>query len=167
MPPLLIYLDRMCLKSHMHFKTALRSFAFPPADSLRNVFRGEIFSPLRTSLEWQIARCHKWKHQQRSSQREICERWHIGREMDYTPLDSIWFLREGERRDSLPCLSPPLLLTHSYFFGGWIFQWRFGYTHTSIKAEKMQIAVFCLNVIFSDQNYVDYVVMWLIKMIGL
>lgn len=54
----------------------------------------EIFPLLRASFKWKIVRCHKWRHQQSSSQREIWERWHIGREMDYTPLVLYDFLRK-------------------------------------------------------------------------
>lgn len=79
------------------------------------MFSGGNFYPLRTSLEWQMARCRKWRHRQRSSQREIQESWHIGWEMDYTLLDSIWFLREQD--DSLARLSRQFCwLTHTFFF---------------------------------------------------
>lgn len=79
------------------------------------MFSGGNFYPLRTSLEWQMAHCCKWRHRQRSSQREIQESWHIGWEMDYTLLDSIWFLREQD--DWLACLSHQFCwLMHTFFF---------------------------------------------------
>lgn len=62
------------------------------------MFSGGNSYPLRTSLEWQMGRCRKWRHRQHRSQREIQESWHIGWELDYTLLDSIWFLRESKIR---------------------------------------------------------------------
>lgn len=68
--------------------------------------------PLRASFKWKIVGCQKWRHQQSGSQREIWKRWHIGREMNYTPLVLYDFLRKQE--ESLPRLSRRFLLTHSH-----------------------------------------------------
>ncbi len=70
--------------------------------------------PQKASFKWKIVRSHKWRHRQSSSQREIWKRWHIGREMDYTPLVLYDFLRK--REDSLSRLSRLFRwLTHTFW----------------------------------------------------